>query len=285
MFGGHLVSSTLSIYDAIGMADDDQEEGKKKCVSCGDENRRLSLLIGKKIQANTELLGHIQQFLDISNLLSLPYGSICDPCLRRIESFYVFRNSARNHVNSYLQQLKSQNCRTPIAKQKRKRVIDCLISSVEKLKQNSRSPNDNSLNELDHAYCQTQNSKSNQCSNSSDHAYASSKGKYFSERKKSRKSLFSSDHDYVCEGSLGVVRRLQYVSQPQDDYSSAIENMTVQLQLFSAPKASTLSNIHHHVLSQTSLFDAASKELQQSCTFLYDVLQAALGDQVNENMK
>jgi hypothetical protein len=187
-------------------------------------------------------------------------------------------------VNSYLQELKSQNCRTPIAKQNRKRVIDCLISSIEKLKQNSQSPNDNSLNILDHEYCQTQNSKSNQCSNSSDHAYAFSKGKYFSERKKSRKSLFSSDHDYVCEG-LGVVRRLQYVSQPQDDYSSAIENMTVQLQLLSAPKASTLSNSHHHVLSETSLFDAASEELQQSCTFLYDVLQAALRDQVNENMR
>jgi hypothetical protein len=50
MYGRHLVSSTLSIYDAIDMADDDHEEGKKKCVSCGDENKRLSLLIGKKFK-------------------------------------------------------------------------------------------------------------------------------------------------------------------------------------------------------------------------------------------
>ena len=106
----------------------------KRYVACSEEGRRLSLFNGPKLNSYPELLQHIIAFLDLDFVQRTEFPRLF--VMKRIDSYFNYRRNARADASAYLQSLRLK--RAPNTPQdnneKRKRVVDNLVSSIEKLK-------------------------------------------------------------------------------------------------------------------------------------------------------
>jgi hypothetical protein len=110
-----------------------------KCVSCDSEYR--SKCFQSKLMSDGKTLSNILTFLDLTTCISSNDFSllfICIPCIKKIESITTFRNNSRRIANTCILTLMKKRLASTLSpvnenSHKRPRVVDQLVSSVEKL--------------------------------------------------------------------------------------------------------------------------------------------------------
>ena len=279
----------------------------KRCIACSEEGRRLSLFNGPKLNHNPELLQHIIAFLDLGfvSRTEFPRLFICEPCMKRIDAYYNYRRNARAVASSYLQSLKPKRApNTPQGNnEKRKRVVDNLVSSIEKLKlrqteavsqASGRGPIKTSKKSLFDSSPSAANDSIdgihsfNSCTESvlitpsfaaspTDHSYpvaSPSISFNVSEHSYTTPPLnLRSDNDSVCtvESALRIDdnRAVKF-----DELVVSIKNAVRRL---SAPNKSVLSKTAPETLTDTNVFALCVEELKTEMPLLFEVLHGALG--------